>query len=81
MLCRYTLLNDATKLQKMSPEQMFANNLGKHYILQIQYIFVETVICSFLRHQNFWKIYSSINIYGRVSYFLIYDQKKEILKW
>ena len=81
MLCRYTLLNDATKLQKMSPAQMFANNLGKHYILQIQYIFVETVICSFLRQQNFWKIYSSINIYGRVSYFLTYDQKKEILKW
>ena len=41
-------------------------------------IFVETVFCSFLRQQNFWKIYS-INIYGRVSNFLIYDQKKVIL--
>ena len=44
-------------------------------ILQIQNIFVERVFCSFLREQNFWKIYS-INIYGRVSDFLIYDQKK-----
>ena len=36
---------------------------------------METVFCSFLRQQNVWKIYS-INIYGRVSNFLIYDLKK-----
>ena len=59
---------------------MFPNITDELYILQIQNIFVETVFCSFLRQQNFWKIYS-INIYGRVSNFLIYDQKKVILKW
>ena len=42
---------------------MFPNLTGYQYILQIQNIFVETVFCSFLREQNFWKIYS-INIYG-----------------
>ena len=64
----------------MSLARTFPNITGQHYILQLQNIFVETVFCSFLRQQNFWKIYS-INIYGRVSNFLIYDQKKVILKW
>ena len=59
---------------------MFPNITDELYILQIQNIFVETVFCSFLRQQNFWEI-CSINIYGRVSNFLIYDQKKVILKW
>ena len=51
---------------------MFPNITGQQYILQIQNIFVETVFCSFLREQEFWKI-CSINIDGRVSNFLIYD--------
>ena len=42
----------------MSPAQMFPNITGQQYILQIQNIFVETVFCSFLRQQEFWKIYS-----------------------
>ena len=60
---------------KMISAQMFPNIKGYQYILPIQNIFVEKVFCSFLRQQNVWKIYS-INIYGRVSNFLIYDQKK-----
>ena len=63
----------------MSPTQIFPNIRGQQYILQILNIFVETVFCSFLRQQNFWKIYS-INVYGRVSNFLIYDQEKVNLK-
>ena len=59
---------------------MFPNIAGSQYILQIQNIFVETVFGRFLRQQNFWKIHS-INLYGRVSNFLIYGQKKVILKW
>ena len=56
---------------------MFPNITGQQYILQIQNIFVETVYI--LELENFWKIYST-NIYDRVSNFLIYDQKKVILK-
>ena len=56
---------------------MFPNITGQQYILQIQNIFVETVYI--LELENFWKIYST-NIYDRVSNFLIYDQKKMILK-
>ena len=58
---------------------MFPNITRQKYILQIQNIFVETLFFSFLRQQNFWKIYN-INIYGRVSNFLIYHQKKVILR-
>ena len=61
----------------MSPAQMFPIITGQQYILQIQNIFVETVYI--LELENFWKIYST-NIYDRVSNFLIYDQKKMILK-
>ena len=56
---------------------MFPIITGQQYILQIQNIFVETVYI--LELENFWKIYST-NIYDRVSNFLIYDQKKVILK-
>ena len=56
---------------------MFPIITGQQYILQIQNIFVETVYI--LELENFWKIYST-NIYDRVSNFLIYDQKKMILK-
>ena len=56
---------------------MFPIITGQQYILQIQNIFVETVYIFEL--ENFWKIYST-NIYDRVSNFLIYDQKKVILK-
>ena len=62
-------------------------NVSKHYRIAIYLAntnmfgnSVEAVFCSFLRQQDFWKIYS-INIDGRVSNFLIYDQKKVILKW
>ena len=57
---------------------MFPIITGQQYILQIQNIFVETVYI--LELENFWKIYST-NIYDRVSNFLIYDQKKVILKY
>ena len=56
---------------------MFPIITGQQYILQIENIFVETVYI--LELENFWKIYST-NIYDRVSNFLIYDQKKVILK-
>ena len=56
---------------------MFPIITGQQYILQIQNIFVETVYI--LELENFWKICST-NIYDRVSNFLIYDQKKVILK-
>ena len=62
---------------------MFPNITGLPYIYiswKYKTFFVETVFCRFLRQQNFCKI-CSINIYGRVSNFLIYDQKKVILKW
>ena len=59
---------------------MFPNITGWQYILQIQNIFVETAFCSFYKTAEFWKIYS-INICGSVSNYLIYDQKKMILKW
>ena len=56
-----------------------STNVSKYYrlaiYLQIQNIFVETVFCSFLRQQNFWEI-CSINIYGRVKWYIYMIRKK-----
>ena len=76
---RYTVLNDATNYKNGSNR-----HVSKHYRLAIYLAntkhFCGNSICSFLRWHEFWKTYR-INIDGRVSNFLIYDQKKVIFNW
>ena len=75
---RYTVLNDATNYKNGSNRYV-----SKHYRLAIYLAntkyFCGNSICSFLRWHEFSKTYS-INIDARVSNFLIYDQKKVIIK-